>query len=195
MLFYKRILIIVSLAAINSLSYAQTISSANFRISDKRKGINSVDLTLNGDILVGVSGDGEINYVDAEKDVEYYDSSEKEKAGKIKAIGNIQIDYYDNFDINDPKGKLKSIGNIKFVYNNSFDISEKFGSLKSVGSILIKYYNGFDIHDPNGQVKSIGNVNILFYNAFDDKELFARIKSIKGNSKTVYVTKYRGRQY
>ncbi|MES2829311.1 MAG: hypothetical protein V4687_14210 [Bacteroidota bacterium] len=192
---YKRTVLLLLFLGLSFISVSQTLNSANFKISDKRKGINFIDLIVNSDILIGISGDGDISYVDAEKDVEYYDGSDKEKAGKVKAIGNIQIDYYDSYDINDPKGKLKSIGNIKVVYNNSFDIHDKFGTLKSIGAVSVKYYNTFDIHDPEGQVKSIGNVNVTYYNSFDDKELFGRIKSIKGNSKSVYVTKFRGRQY
>lgn len=192
---YKRIFLIGFFLSLNTLAFAQTLNSANFRISDKRQGINAVDLLFNGDILIGISGQGEINFVDAEKDVEYYDSSDKEKAGKIKSIGNLTVDYYDMLDTNEPKGKLKSIGNIIFQYNNTFDINEKFGSMKSIGSITIKYYNGFDINDPNGQVKSIGSVTILYYNKLDDEDLFGRIKSIKGNSKTVSVSKYHGRQH
>ncbi|MHA4895567.1 hypothetical protein ACXZ1K_12510 [Pedobacter sp. PWIIR3] len=194
-MYYRQVILFSLLMALSSISYTQTLNSANFKISDKRKGINSVDLVVNGDILIGISGDGEINYVDTEKDVEYFDGFDKDKAGKVKSVGNIQIDYYDNFDINDPKGKIKSIGNIKILYNNSFDIQEKYGTLKSIGAITIKYYNAFDIHDPDGQVKSVGNVNVVYYNSFDDKELFGRVKSIKGNSKSVYVSKYRGRQY
>lgn len=194
-MYYKQALLLCIFIGGSFISVSQTLNSANFKISDKRKGINSIDLVVNSDILIGISGDGEINYVDTERDVEYFDGFDKDKAGKIKAIGNVQIDYYDNFDINDPKGKVKSIGNIKIAYNNSFDIHEKYGTLKSVGTINILYYNAFDIHDPEGQVKSIGNVNVVYYNKFDDKELFGRVKSIKGNSKAVYVTKYRGRQY
>ncbi|ATP55915.1 hypothetical protein CPT03_05265 [Pedobacter ginsengisoli] len=194
-------------------SKSQTLTSAHFRISDREKGIRSVELNINNTIIIGLNSQGDISYIEeaegalpdytsdleytddggskliANQKIEYYDHFDDNKSGKVKWIGGIKIDYNDNFDIHDPKGKIKSIGNIQIKYNNAFDIHDKSGTMKSIGPIQIKYNNVFDIHDPADKVKSIGNVKITYFNAFDAQRLFGKIKSIKGNSKKIYVTK------
>ena len=216
---YRHLLITFLMVFTVSLTKAQTITAAHFRISDKTQGLRSVELILNSKIIIGLGPEGNIFYVDqvdgnssdnenengpsydrfyntegnptsiANQAVTYFDSFDKDKEGKIQSIGNIKFDYNDRFDIHDIKGRLKSIGNIKITYNNTFDIHDKAGTLKSIGDIDIKYYNSFDIHDPQGKVKSVGKVKVSYYNKFDDEKYFGRIKSIKGNSKRLYITK------
>lgn len=216
---YKHFLVAVLMLSTVSLTEAQTITAAHFRVSDKTQGLRSIELILNSKIIIGLGPEGNIFYVDqvdgnnsgnendngpsydrfyntegnptsiANQTVTYFDSFDKDKEGKIKSIGSIKFDYNDSFDIHDIKGRLKSIGNIRIAYNNAFDIHDKAGTLKSIGDIDIKYYNAFDINDPKGKVKSVGKVKVNYYNKFDDEPYFGRIKSITGNSKRLYITK------
>lgn len=216
---YKYLLATLLMFNIVSPTKAQNITAAHFRVSDKIQGLRSIELILNSKIIVGLGPEGNIFYVDqvdgsnsgnendngtssdrfyntegnptsiANQAITYFDSSDKDKEGKIQSIGSIKFDYNDSYDIHDIKGRLKSIGVIKIAYNNSFDIHDKAGTIKSIGDIDIKYYNPFDTDDPQGKVKSIGKVKVSYYNKFDDKRYFGRIKSITGNSKRLYITK------
>jgi len=216
---YKHLLVTALMVSIVSLTKAQTITAAHFRVSDKTQGFRSIELILNSKIIIGLGPEGNIFYVDqvdgnnsdnenengpsydrfyntegnptsiASQAVTYFDGSDKDKEGKIQSIGSIKFDYNDRFDVHDIKGRLKSIGNIKVTYNNTFDIHDKAGTLKSIGDIDIKYYNAFDINDPQGKVKSVGKVKVSYYNKLDDEKYFGRIKSITGNSKRLYITK------
>jgi hypothetical protein len=216
---YRHLLVTALMLNVVSTTKAQNITAAHFRVSDKIQGLRSIELILNSKIIIGLGPEGNIFYVDqvdgsnsgnendngpssdrfyntegnptsiANQAITYFDSSDKDKEGKIQSIGSIKFDYNDSYDIHDIKGRLKSIGNIKIAYNNSFDIHDKAGTLKSIGDIDIKYYNAFDINDPQGKVKSVGKVKVSYYNKFDDQKYFGRIKSITGNSKRLYITK------
>lgn len=190
----KQILLIAFLIGISSICKSQSIVSAKFRISDSKKGIRSIELTLDNNLVIGIDKTGLISYVDDGKDTDKHFETTFEdynKEGKVHNVGDFKVDYYDQFDINDPMGKIKSIGNILFTYYNKFDIHDEFGALKSVGDIKITNYNVFDINDPKGKVKTIGNVKIEYYNKFDINDPFGKIKSIQGNNNHIYVTKSR----
>lgn len=187
-----KLLLVLGLLLCHSLtSSSQTLTRAHFRISDTEKGVRFVELIINDTIIIGINSEGHISYIDEDRGTpqDYTSDLEYNDDGNTKTIANQKVEYYDNFDIHDPKGKIKSIGNIMIKYNNAFDIHDKFGTLKSIGDIQIDYNNAFDIHDPEGKVKSIGNVKIAYFNSFDAQQLFGKVKSIKGNSKKVYVTK------
>lgn len=211
----KHILLITLLLSASSLCKSQSISSADFRISEHRKGITSIELVLDNNLIIGINDEGVISYIDAYNengDIEYGSNfGGKEQQGKItsigglkigytdrfdifdaigtiKSIGNLPVTYYNRFDIHDPIGKIKSIGKIKFSYFNKFDIHNDFGTLKSVDNIQINYYTAFDINDPSGKVKSIGPVNIEYFNKFDIHDPFGKIKSIRGNNRRIHVS-------
>ncbi|TDQ11283.1 hypothetical protein [Pedobacter metabolipauper] len=196
----KHTFLIFALIGCSLLGKAQRITSAKFIISDHGKGIRSVELVIDSNTVVMISGSGELisadtydgreyNDVDYSRDkqFEYYGDFDKDKAGKLKSIGKLKIDYYSTFDIHDKPGNIKSIGDIKFTYYNTFDIHDQPGNLKTIGAIKLTYYNTFDIHDPQGKVKTVGGVKVTYFNKFDSDRLFGKVKTIKGNTKAVYI--------
>lgn len=106
---------------------AQTITHAQFRISNKKKGFRSIDLEINKSILIGINNDGRIDYIESAQGNSY-------TLRDMERI-EIPIKFYDFSDINDLPGKIKSIGDIAITYNNVFDIHEQRGTLKSIGDI------------------------------------------------------------
>lgn len=209
---YKKSIILSLMLCIGLAATAQEIARANFKIEDYKKGVHEIELTFNT-FIIGINPDGEISFLEPLrrsrpnnlKDYEdnsaqgsrnpgnlnviYYDNFDKDKSGKIKSIDGLAFDYYGSFDIHDKKGRLKSIGKTVIKYNNNFDIHEINGSLKSIGDIDFKYNNSFDIHEIKGTLKSIGPIKITWYNAFDNEAQRGKIKSIKGNTRTMHVTK------
>lgn len=163
------------------LSRAQSITQARFILSPRADNFRTIELELNGSLLVGITGHGALQYVTTI-------DGEPLPAAECATL----IKYYDQFDIHDIPGRIKAIGDVKIAYNNTFDIHDVTGTLKSVGDIQVKYYNSFDIHDPQGKVKSVGKVSIKYYNSFDPDRLQGRIKSIEGNSDQVAVWTHRG---
>ncbi len=143
------------------------------------------------DATMGTSGqsDEKIKIYRKLKISYYNDFINKGDNGKIKSIEGMSVTYYNDYDMHDPRGAIKSLGNIKFNYYNKFDMFNDFGALKSIGPIAFTYYTTFDMHDPKGKVKSIGKVNIRYFDKFDSAPLFGKIKSIKGNTKSLYVTR------
>ena len=179
----KKLFLSILFGLIAFVAVSQTITKASFRISNKSKTFEFIDLVLNDSILVGLSDSGEIDYIESTQGGEY-------GIEELEHLG-YPVKFYGKFDIHDVPGKLKSIGNIKFAYNNVFDSNEAAGTYKSIGDIQIKYYNVFDIHDPQGKVKSVGKVSVKYYNVFDPNEVFGNIKSISGNTKTLGVFRNR----
>jgi len=196
---------------LTSTASAQQIHSAYFLIEDFKSPISRFELSIQ-EFVITIDGKGNIisatslrrdgkqtsdvdfdiygrpsHYQDLE--IEEYDNFDKNKAGKIKSINGISIDYYSNFDIHDIPGKIKSIGNIIIKYNNSFDIHDQSGTLKSIGDISIKYNTNFDINEIKGTLKSIGPVKIGWYTGIQSERSKGRIKFIRGNTQTVYVAK------
>ena len=153
---------------------AQTITHSRFLLSDKADSFRSIELEINNKYVIGLSGTGDIQYLENLEGDELFE-------GDCERLG-FPIKFYDTYDIHDISGRLKSIGNIKIAFNNTFDMHDISGSLKSIGSINIKYYNTFDMHDPEGKIKSVGNVSIKYYNVFDHDRQFGQIKSITGNN-------------
>ena len=209
---FKKLFTCSLMLGISYASQAQDIISANFKLADYAKGIAYVDLYLDK-FRVTLDQNGNVSSIEPERQdrsdnwddyednpnaraqrignlrVVYYDSFDSSKSGKIKSVDGIPFDYYGDFDIHDPKGRLKSIGKISIKYNNAFNIHDIEGSLKSVGNINVAYNNAFNIHDRAGTVKKVGAVNITYYNDFDDEKLRGKIKSIKGNTRSVHVTR------
>ncbi|WP_276483992.1 hypothetical protein [Paraflavitalea pollutisoli] len=176
----KRSLLLLALLA-SLLSQAQSITAARFVLTPRADNFRTIELELNGALLVGLTGHGALQYVTTLE-------GEPLPAAECATL----IKYYDQFDIHDIPGRVKSVGDVKITYNNTFDIHDVKGSLKSVGDIAVKYYNTFDIHDPQGKVKSVGNVTIRYYNSFDPDALQGRTKSIEGNSDQLLVWTHRG---
>lgn len=171
------------------LCKSQSITSANFMISDYKKGIRSIELLIDNDLIVEIDARGTICYV---KDQKTGFTDEKSNFNrKIESVRDFSVTYYDQFDIHEPYGKIKSIGKINFVYYDKFDIHDEFGALKSIDDIKVRYNNVFDINSPKGKVKSIGNVKIDYDAKFDTEDSLVKIKSIEGNSEYISVSKYR----
>ncbi|MNJ91403.1 hypothetical protein D3C87_90550 [compost metagenome] len=209
---YKKIFILSLMLCIGLTSKAQDFTRANFKIEDYKKGVQKIVLTFNT-FVIGINPDGEISSLEPLRrsrqndwddyednpvygsknlgslNVIYYDNFNLDKSGKIKSIDGIPFDYYSSFDIHDKKGRLKSIGKTVIKYNNNFDIHEINGTLKSIGDIDFKYNNNFDIHELKGTLKSVGPIKITWYNTFDNEAQRGKIKSIKGNTRTMHVTK------
>jgi hypothetical protein len=209
---YKKLLILGFMLCIGLTGKAQELVRANFKIEDRKIGIQEIELTFNT-FIIGISAEGAISFIEPLKrsrpnywddfednptngsknlgnlNVTYYDNFDRDKSGKVKSIDGIQFDYYTSFDIHDKKGRLKSIGNRAIKYNNGFDIHEISGTLKSLGNIDVKYNNDFNIHESKGTVKSIGPVQIIWYNTFDKEQQRGKIKSIRGNTPAMHVTK------
>ena len=179
----KRLIPIMMAFCFATVAQAQSITKARFILSRDYNSFRAIELELNNHYLVGISSDGDLEYIETLTGEELFE-------GDCERQG-IPIKYYTTFDIHDIPGRLKSIGNIKISYNNTFDIHDINGTLKSIGNIPIKYYNTFDIHDPTGKVKSVGNVSIKYFNPFDINRKFGEIKSIAGNSSRVAVTRGR----
>ncbi|TCD00391.1 hypothetical protein [Pedobacter psychroterrae] len=197
-----------------STASAQQIHSAYFMIEDFKSHIRLLELTVQ-DFIITIDGEGNIiattslrrsdkQTSDIDFDIygrpspnqglkiEEYNDFDNNKAGKIKSINGIDVDYYSNFDIHDIPGKIKSIGNIIFKYNNSFDIHDQQGTLKSIGNINIKYNTNFDLREIKGTLKSIGPVEIGWHTGMQLGRSKGRIKFIRGNTRAVYVAKLTG---
>ncbi len=189
-------------------------------ISNSTYTIETVDLTINN-VTVVLSGEGEIQrfYSDNSNGAtDYYDQDvfNKHRAGKIKSLGGVKVEYWNAMNQDDPKyGKIKSIGDLKVDYWDSIHFDpEKAGKVKSIGNITIDYYPK-DIIDNSrfGKLKSIGNISIdyglkdiidrskfkklvkfgsvkldYWNDSIIEKEKFGRLKSVEGNSKEVSVS-------
>ncbi|MBC7757611.1 MAG: hypothetical protein H7069_02055 [Phormidesmis sp. FL-bin-119] len=158
---------------------SQTITHARFVLAQESDSFQSIDLEIDDKFAIGISGEGELLYIETLEGNELFE-------GDYERLG-IAVKYYTNFDIHDIAGRLKSIGNIEIKFNNAFDIHDLKGTIKSIGDLEVKYYNVFDIHDPKGSVKSVGNVSFKYYTVFDPDRKFGELKSISSNTKRLSV--------
>ncbi|AZA84829.1 hypothetical protein C1637_18790 [Chryseobacterium lactis] len=191
-------------------------------VSGKTFDLASVSLTVEGFIITMDSQGAITDFYSPNQDgkIDYYDNDsffDQYRSGKIKSIGNVKIDYYDDMDKNSEKyGKLKSIGNIRFEYwDNPVFNKEKFGKVKRIGSYGIDYWPS-DIIDNSryGKLKSIGDISIdygvkdiiddskyqklikfgpvkLDYwdDKFIEKNKYGQLKSISGNNDKINVVR------
>ena len=146
--------------------------------------------------------------------IEYYDNNaEKFRFGKIKSIGNLQVEYWNTAQQNDGRfGKVKNIGKVAFDYWESQNYDrDKFGKLKSIGAIQLDYWDQ-TASDANkvgrlksinslfidyweqfnnakaGKLKSFGNVQLEYWDQqFGNDERFGKPKSINGNTENCLV--------
>ncbi|ASK30201.1 hypothetical protein CEY12_08790 [Chryseobacterium sp. T16E-39] len=198
------------LLIVNSLISAQIRAN----VSSKSYDLKSVDITI-GDMIITIDDDGSIAGFNSisNGNIDYYDDQymDRDKLGKIKKIGNYQVDYFDRFDM-DNNGKVKSIGDITIAYWDRFD-KEKEGKVKKIGNLSVDYWDK-DIIDNSkfGKLKVIGNISIdyggkeiidqskyeklvkfgnvtldYWSDTIMDKRKFGKIKSIEGNSQDVAV--------
>ena len=62
----------------------------------------------------------------------YFENGKIESKGKVKLIGNIEIDYWTGSYATDKQGKVKSIGNIEIDYWTGSYATDKVGKVKSI---------------------------------------------------------------
>lgn len=167
---------------------------------------------LNGGGIISSIANANLN-----GNLDYYDNEyfEKDKYGKLKSVGDVQVEYWSISDEDDPRyGKVKSIGNIGINYWESRNYEEeKFGKVKSIGAIPIDYWEKDSFtKDRSGKIKSIGKIFIDYYenssinkgkngkiknfgpvqfdywdNSFTDNGKAGKLKSITGNSEKILV--------
>ncbi|MCY0969373.1 hypothetical protein [Chryseobacterium wangxinyae] len=199
---------------LHSLVYSQIQAY----VSAKTYKLESVDLKVEN-LVITLSKDGNItNFYSDEMggEVKYYNEFGFQNAfknGKLKSIGDLKIDYYDQWDKNLAKYerfkkigdvnieywetsdqskelKVKKIGNIEIDYY-SYDLidNSKFGQLKSIGNIPIDYgIKEIGNHSRIGKLIRFGNLSLDYWNdTIIDKENFGKLKSLKGNNKDVSV--------
>jgi hypothetical protein len=156
----------------------------------------TVNQDSTGDVFIRVNLDGEVKIgTTRQGDMEYWDAADgKHRKGKTKAIANLSIDYYDNFDA-DKTGKLKTFSDMTVDYYTRFEGFDNIGKVKSIGGVVIKYYDRFD-GDPEltGRIKSVGDDKITYYTKFDGFDNIGKLKRI-GNTVITYFDRFTGREY
>lgn len=188
-------------------SLAGFAQALNINLSRDKRSIGYVDLYV-GNIIFSVSPRGSVKlstlqqapyaYEDRFNNsgklvsldnlrIDYYDNFNSNYAGKLKAVGDINIAYNDQFDGLDNRGRVKSIGDVKFIYTDRFDGLDNRGKIKSIGSVNVTYYDRFDGAELNGKIKSIGKTVFKYYDRFDGAERAGRIKSITGRTPNVSI--------
>jgi hypothetical protein len=162
-----------------------------------------IRVNLDGEVKIGTSRQGTMEYWDAadgkhrkgktkaiaDLNIDYYDNFDADKTGKLKTFGDMTVDYYTRSDGFDNVGKVKSIGGVVIKYYDRFDADpELIGRIKSVGSDAITYYTKFDGFDNIGKLKSIGKTVITYFDRFSGREYLGRVKSVKGKTTNLYIS-------
>ncbi len=199
----QRLLLLPVLLLAALAGNAQTLKKdINLRVSRDKTTIRSIDLFA-GNVIIGISQKGKVRlnalpgtqyaYLDPfdrsdgrfrtldNNHIDYYDNFEESRAGKLKAMGDIAITYYDKFDGFENIGRVKNIGGTALTYYDKYDGFDNIGKIRSIGGIAIKYYDRFDGSDVNGKLRSVGNIVITYYDQFDGDDKNGHIKAIIGD--------------
>ena len=194
----KSLLLITLLTSISVLTKSQSITTASFKISDREKGIRSIELFLDNNLILGLNSKGEIEYIDSniEKESPYYEDYDATTTGtsgksdeKIKIYSKLKITYYNDFINKGDNGKIKSIEGMPVTYYNDYDMHDPKGAIKSLGNIKFSYYNKFDMFNDFGALKSIGPIAFTYYTTFDMHDPKGKVKSI-GKVNIKYFNKF-----
>ncbi|GEM_PF-2490466 len=114
----------------------------------------------------------------------YYDYSSVRISGKIKQIGNLTVEYFDNFN-EDQTGKPSKIGNVTLDYYKH-QFSFKDGKLRKVGDVLIQYYdNEFTDDKKYGRLKSFNSIKMQYGGEMFSTATIYQLTFV-GNTKILY---------
>ncbi len=188
------------LANVNKASY-------NIRTVEIKTGKITVILDEQG----GISGifdeliDGNFDYIESEEFpeimgklssvngtlIQYYTGLDSQdiKYGKIKSIGDLAVEYFENKTEKDRYGKVKHIGDIQLDYwrRTGFDVT-LVGKISRIGDIKIDYYNDQNDKTTYGQLKDIGPVHFSYWEDYYSSSMkVGRLRSLSGNSVAVTV--------
>lgn len=158
----RNIVCLISLLTVGFFASSQSVSKAVFRVTDNE--IKSVELSEGG-MIFNIDNKGNIASFGSTVggDYDYAGGGYGSNDGKVKSIGNINIDYWVNDSVGSRDGKVKTIGNMKIDYWTSDLLSGKKGKVKSIGNISVDYWNNDLLNGGQGKVKSIGNINIDYW--------------------------------
>ena len=127
----RRFLIIVVLFAVSLTAFAQNTPKFTFSVSASHTTIHSIRFRLDqipflirkNEVIIPINSD-------LEGEVKYYDSYDgRDKAGKLKSVGNVKFNYYDVYEGVAKAGKLKSVGDFKVTYYDIYDGEDRNGKL------------------------------------------------------------------
>jgi len=140
---------------------------------------NSVEirfnLTINNDLSI-VLFNGQIEYFSClSNNYIEYNSSYVLNPGKVKKVGNYEIEYFSPYDIFSP-GKIKKIGSYNIEYLSSYDINNP-NKICKIGNYTIEYYSSIDLFSPQ-KVRKIGDYQIEYFNQYEN--YYGKVKSITG---------------
>lgn len=172
------------------------VSDCVFTISAEGNLLNFSPLDLNGEVdyyndsVFDKDSFGKIKKI-GNLNVEYWDAFGKTdgNSGKIKSIGKLSIDYYDRFDP-DFQGRVKSIGDLQVQYwEKDMMDNSRFGRMKSVGSVDFDYgkKDAFREHEFAKPVKIGGAVLHYWDDKILDKTKYGKLKSVKNASKDIRI--------
>lgn len=194
----QSLLLITLLTSLSIVSKSQSITSANFKISDREKGIRSIELFLDNNLILGLNSKGQFEYIDSsvEKESLYYEDYDATTTGisgksdeKIKIYQKLKVTYYNDFIDHGDNGKIKSIEGIPVTYYNDYNLNDPKGAIKSIGNLRFSYYNKFNINNDFGALKTIGPIAVTYYTTFDINDPQGRVKSI-GKVNIKYFNKF-----
>lgn len=162
----------------------------NFLVDLARVGNNGqVILSVDdrGNPVLKASGEGEFAYSTLlgpeygkivsmnEVDIVYFHDARR--AGKLSAIGEVALEYYDPYLGDARAGKLKRVGSVELDYFLEMDGDVKKGRLSSVGGTPVDYYYGGNL---DGKILRVGDVRFHFFIEVPNDVRSGKISAVRG---------------